>query len=586
MKVAITVRFQNSYFSGGTPQVACALSRALAASGHDVALIHPAGEADWFIDVKEYATLVAPRRAWDNSQRYDAVIEVMWELSPEDRAACAKQAIRFVHKPPMFTDLESSVYTCNPEQRSYKNLTSIWTYDFYGKDDIRYLEFMSGVPVVKAPYLWDSEALDIFVCEESVPEWSESAAKIDAMIPAGVPSAVSWCARILESNFSNTSHCLIPLSIVSEIRKQNDPVRFHVHNGETVAKHPFFTSNVAANLALPDVSGNMTARVRTPDLRREKSVFLCHQRFRPLKSYMLDALYLGIPLIHNCEIVRTLGGAYFYELNNISDAVAAWKTMAADYAAKRGYFKPNVAKIRQAALRAKFGPAALAATYNTCLITPPAPLAAVVPRVAPKDGVLRVAFANMWGDFVPTHNFFLYLLAFVGEMNGLRVVNDQTNPNVVFFGPLSEGAEARYPGVPKVYYTGENAPPSKHPDVFLNLGFQYSVEPNYIRLPLWVLEINWWGANPDKLVNPRPVELKDAMRVDPAVLDAKSKFCAFVATNPTNTNRNIAFHVLNKWRGVDSAGRLFCNMPEGAIPANRGGRRWRRVGEGGVLQEI
>ena len=57
------------------------------------------------------------------------------------------------------------------------------------------------------------------------------------------------------------------------------------------------------------------------------------------------------------------------------------------------------------------------------------------------------------------------------------------------------------------------------------------------------------------------------MRVNPATLDTKDKFCAFVATNPSNQNRNAAFQILNNWQRVDSGGRLFCNLPDGPIPA-------------------
>ena len=83
--------------------------------------------------------------------------------------------------------------------------------------------------------------------------------------------------------------------------------------------------------------------------------------------------------------------------------------------------------------------------------------------------------------------------------------------------------------------------------------------------------VNWFGGNPEKIVNPRPVSVDAATTVDPAILDKKSKFCAFVATNPNNNNRNVAFQILNSWKPVDSAGRLMCNRPEGPIPAGLGG---------------
>ena len=570
MKIAVTVRFQNSYFSGALPQVACALARTLAAAGHDVNLLYPKGEADWFVDVPTHTQNLPPRVPTGSTIRYDTVLEVVWQLSPEDRKAYANHVIYFVHYPAVFYDMESSVYHWNPLRRNFTNLSAIWTYNHFRKQDIRYLEFLSGVPVVQVPYLWDADALDAFVKECDLPFWTDSAKKVEAQIPSNVPQTVSWNARIVESNFSNASHCILPLCIVSQIRVAGDPIRVSVHNGEQVGTNEFFRTNVARNLLLPDISGNVVPRVRVPDLLREKTLFITHQRFRPIKSFLLDALYLGIPMIHNCALLKEFG-PYFYELNEIQAAVDVWADLKTDYAQSARFFAPTAAQVRRDALRQRFSVQSLSPKYNTILAQPVQSIPRALPAKSAQAADLRVAFCDMWDEFKPKYNFFMYLLAWVGKLNNIRVVNDQNSPNVVFFGPLSKGTEARYPNIPKVYFTGENAPPNTHADTFLNLGYQYAPKDDYIRLPLWILEINWFGANVDKIVNPRPVNLADCLASNPTTLASRSKFCAFVATNPSNQNRNAAFSVLNQWRHVDSGGRLFCNLPTGPIPAGLGG---------------
>lgn len=575
MRVGITIRFQNSYFSGSVPQVACALARALS-SEHTVTLLYPAGEADWFIDLHEYKSALPPIKVWAADQTYDAVIEVVWALRPSDRVQ-QPRVISLNHTPPIFHDMESCVYQWNATQRDFTNLTEIWTYDFYGADDVRYLGFLSGLPVKTIPYVWDADALDLFVAAEKIQEWSVSALSVERALPPGAPQSLSWCGRIVESNFSNTSHCVLPLNIVSEIRKRAGPIRFAVHNGEAVGKHPFFLTNISKNLLLPDLSGNMLPRVRLPDLRKEKTFFIAHQRFRPFKSYMLDATYLGFPMIHNSAILKTCGAPYYYELNQILRGVDAFRAMEADYAARRGFFAPAAAEARQKVLRAKFGPAAHAPAINSVLgasrlrsaAKPPA--AETIVGKAGKDGVLRVAFAYMWDDFQPRYNFFMYLLSWIGAQHGIAVELDESAPNLVFYGPFSAGGEAKWRGVPKVYFTGENSPPNKDPDTFLNVGFKYITDPDYVRLPLWILEINWFGADVEKLVNPKPVSVAAATKPSKALYERQRKFCAFVATNPSNPNRNAAFHILNRWRSVESGGRLFCNRPEGPLAAGRGG---------------
>jgi GR25 family glycosyltransferase involved in LPS biosynthesis len=280
-------------------------------------------------------------------------------------------------------------------------------------------------------------------------------------------------------------------------------------------------------------------------------------------------------MIHNCEKLRGLGAPYYYELNQILEAVEAWKKMSTDYASLQGFFAPGAKEKRTLALKAAFNPCEEAqhSRINTALKSKAAPLP--TPIAVQDKSTLRVAFAFMWDDFQPRHNFFMYLLSWVGSQNGIKVVLDEEKPQVVFCGPFSEKTVDRWPDVHRVYFTGENSPPDK--SAFLNIGFRYELDANYIRLPLWILEVNWWGADVDKIANPRPVPLNSALKVDPAILDSKQKFCAFVATNPSNGNRNLAFHILNAWAkesgrgGVDSGGRLFTNLPEGPLPAGRGG---------------
>jgi alpha(1,3/1,4) fucosyltransferase len=577
MKVGVTVRFLNSYFSGGSPQVACALAKALQEAKHDVTLLYPKGEQDWFMDVKGLKDSLPRRAPWDPSftEHFDAVIEVVWFFPETARLKVADHRILWVHQSPIFHDIESSVYPWNPTQRSFKNITAIMTYDLYSVQDVNYLEFLSGVQVIQVPFVWNPQALDIFCKENNVPEWRQSARQVDAMVAKDGTThpSVSWCARIVENNFSNTSHCNIPLNILTQIRVRGDPVRFNVHNGEQLQSSEFFKTNIIKNLLVPDISGSILPRIRLPDLRMEKAFIIAHQRFRPLKLFLLDALYLGIPLIHNCELLTELGAPYGYKLNQILDATAMWGQLKDDYKKGALLFDPAAHSAFNVKLVKRFSPLALSSDYNDCLkrATAPVKIPLQPSSLSVSKKELRVHFCELWSEFVPKYNFFMYLLSWIGFTNNISVVLDSKHPNLVIYGPLSKGQEKAYPGISKVWFTGENTPPPKDSDIVLSLGFQYSTSSNYIRLPLWMIEINWFGGDPAKIVNPRPVSLQAATTVDPDVINNKSKFCAFVATNPNNNNRNASFQVLNGWRKVDSAGRLFCNRPEGPIPAGLGG---------------
>lgn len=592
MRIAVTCRFQNSYFSGGLPQVAVLFGKALVAAGHEVTLLYPKGDRDWFIDVEALKAAAPPRQEVGEDMlgmqdRWDMVLEVAWSFPAEVRPRVADRIALFQHHPPMFHDMESSVYPFNNAKRDFVGVHAIWTWDHFGQQDLSYLRFLSGgKPVLTVPFTCDFDAIDCYVKETAVPAWTDSAKTMESRIPNTAPLSLSWSARIMESNASNTSHCLVPLNIVSEIRRV-DPIRFSVHNGEHVISNAFFQSNIGKNLLLPDMSGNFVPRIRMPDLCREKSVVIAHQRFRPLKRFLIDALYLGIPLIHNCVALK--GWGYWYDLNQIRDAVECWKTLTADYANQRGFFAAGAAETRKAALRSRFGYEVLTQALTKVIkeekkkmLESPGPrmrieeitttAAASQPKTAEKP-TLRVIFCDMWDQFQPEHNFFMSLFRWASTQHDFDVVYDPVTPNIMIYGPFGEmHTYAQYAKIPKVFFTGENLPPRKDHGTFLNLGYMYDPASDYIRLPLWVLEINWFGEDPAKIVNPRPLPLEDCLRAPTsAELAAKKKFCAFVATNPRCQNRNMAFHILNEWRGVDAGGRLFCNLPSGPVPAGLGG---------------
>lgn len=576
MRIGITARFQNSYFSGALPQVAVLLGKVLKQLGHDVTLLYPKGDLSWFIDVKAEEAAAPPRKEWSepaaNEKPYDLFIETTWFLPAATRPNVAHRCVLFAHYPPLFHDLESSVYPFNPIERDFANLSEIWTWSLYSQQDTKYLAFISGKPVHVLPFVWNFAATEAYLTEGSVPAWTTTAKSVEGRITGETPKSMSWCARVVESNISNTSHCLLPLNIISEIRKTAAPVRFSVHNGEYVEKNAFFQSNIAKNLLLPDLSGNFVPRIRLPDLCRDKSFIVAHQRFRPLKGYLLDALFCGIPLIHNCALLRDAGLGYFYELNQIREAVSCWKRMHTEYESGTGAFAPGALEGVRATLKEHFGLQHILEPLKSVLAEPRMQIQELNAGLSKKADVLRVHFCDMWADFNPEHNFFMSLLKWTGSQHNFEVVYDAEKPNLILYGPFGEThASPVYAGIPKIFFTGENAPASQGHDTFLNLGYQYTPDSSYIRLPLWVLEINWFGEDPALIQNPRPVPLSAALAQDPVVLEKKRKFCAFVATNPRCQNRNTAFHILNEWRGVDSGGRLFCNLPGGPIPAGLGG---------------
>ena len=183
----------------------------------------------------------------------------------------------------------------------------------------------------------------------------------------------------------------------------------------------------------------------------------------------------------------------------------------------------------------------------------------------------------MWAEFNPSYNFFTLLLSAYSPTH--TIVGGPAGPesDLVLFGPFGSTWQQLPKELPKVFFTGENTGPIEIDGVGLYLTFEhaYFAKEDRLRFPLWFLEIDWFRADIDRIKNPKPIPLLDCVRVREEDMARKSKFCAFVVSNPNNPVRNAAFQCLNQYKSVDSAGALFNTMGPilEAGPGGGGGER-------------
>ena len=187
----------------------------------------------------------------------------------------------------------------------------------------------------------------------------------------------------------------------------------------------------------------------------------------------------------------------------------------------------------------------------------------------------------MWAEFNHTHNMFLLALengiGNKASVQGVTINTLATNtvPDLVLFGPFGEEWKALPESWPKVHFTGENTSPNLSPSVKLNIGYKLPEFSNdtYLRMPLWQFEIDWFGADPSQIRNPIPLPIDVCTKsiYTSAAAPERTKFCAFVVTNPRNPIRNQAFHDLSAYKQVDSAGRLFNNIGSSIFAGLGGG---------------
>jgi len=187
-----------------------------------------------------------------------------------------------------------------------------------------------------------------------------------------------------------------------------------------------------------------------------------------------------------------------------------------------------------------------------------------------RPAAFRIGFSDMWDGFRPEYNMFTLMLQASGVKRDVIGVTEGPM-DILLFGPFGDAWKKFPTDLPKIHYTGENTEPIIRDDIRLNIGFKHldMNDGRYLRLPLWILEINWFRADAERIGNPKPISI-DACCKGSDDLESRSKFCAFVVTNPRQPMRNVAFQWLSQYKSVDSAGRLFNNVGD-TIFAGLGG---------------
>ena len=538
MKIGITVFFQHSVFSSGASQTSLALAELFSYLGHTCTFIH-VGEETWWEDITSLKPAWACVRDTDVvAGQFDRIFEVMLCPSLRTLAPC----IWIVRKAPLFYDMEACVVPYPLPKRDVTGIAETWVQeDLASTDDIQYLELLTRRPVRALPFLWSAVAIEAYRKEKPLPIWLQS-------YEEGKPFTVHIC----ETNTSSSSSCVIPICIYRESFSKG--TRLLIHNADSLKESEYFQKNVWANITGDlKMESAFVGRQRIAEIpSMQNTILFAHSRFMNIRPYILDALWCGIPVVHNSLLLKDMpfAGGYYPNNDILAGAEEAKRLM------KMWISQTQLFQLRKNILN-RFGilNESIRRRWNeACEAVQAAPPREMAPA---ENKTLRIGFSDMWQGFNPQYNFFTLLLKSTFPTYTIEV---SERPDVLIFGPFGEGWKSY--SCPKIHFTGENTGPVS--EAVLNLGFRREGENNYIRLPLWMLEIDWFGADAEKIKNPVPVP------IDPQPISMRSKFCAFIVSNPCQPIRNRAFRTICGYKEVDSAGKLY-NTVGSEIFAGLGG---------------
>jgi GR25 family glycosyltransferase involved in LPS biosynthesis len=573
MRVGISVFFQHSFFSNGCGTVALSLAKAMKELGHTAVLVNTNGTTEWFEDcqgLKGRYERVHLTQWQQGQQKFDIFIDVDGFLNPEKRRQVAEKVVIFIRKPVALGECEHTVYPIQGPVRNLRDCDAIWTWEHFGTQDTHILEVLSEKPVFRLPYTWSWEPIESHTAAH--PSWVAMA-----------KDAKTWTCHIAETNQSTMSNSTLPIVIMGYTKTHTRiPLteKYIVHNALQLNEQQFFKDNVYAHSKRDGLEAEFIGRQRVSDWRLHGKAFvLAHTRFVAVRAVLLDCLWNGIPLVHNSPWLQEFG--YYYKDNSVKGAAAAIEKMVRDYDAGSGMFATGALDATKMALAAKLSVKGAAAAWSMAMgVVGVSPLKPVAEIKAPKTELV-VGFTDLWADVNSDYNFWTLLLQEACsklrnpvKVRGIQITdaNVGDHMDVLFFGPFGDTWTRVPAAVPKVHITGENSPSRFGPGVYLNLGFDETDKSNGIyRFPLWIQYIDWFGADQERLCNPKSMPVDSVARTDLGMLRKKSKFCAFVVSNPSNSVRNEAFHTVNSYKKVDSAGRLFNNVGDALFTGIGGG---------------
>lgn len=568
MKIGIPFSSSVDLRLSGANQTAILLGEVMMALGHAVTFIDCAANS-WWADVPRIEGTVVT--SLYEAEGLDVLLDVDGKVAVEQRKM-ASQTIVFLRSFVQFMEMDATVYPEVPYvPRSMKGVSEIWCWDLLNPvETIPSIQTLFPCPIRRVPFVWSS----------SITDWMSGRAT--APVPATVPS--DWIIHVAEKNNHNTSSVVLPLVAIRELTLKNVlSAKYVCHHVDAILQNRFLKENVLDNLqahSLPVLFAPTEPFANW--LQEPCHALFSHTRFLPLRTSLIQAVWMGLPLIHNSPVLRDLHPVLaktYYKGNHIQGIMDAFQWLHANagewYAAqedlRRAIGRTWGLLVHVDAWRSltqtvfssvvpavSAAPVAVAMEKHVAFADP-----LTETRVIPALSETLIGFSDMWPGFNTNSNFI---------MDALR-----QESSIVFRGvPWSAGVEVHlliagpfgtsWKGstVPLVFFTAESHPAPEDERFRLFLTSSVKEDETHMRIPTWMTFIDWYsGATVlpgDSQDNPIRLPLHFATHVHPVPFESRSAFCAFVVSNPTCAMRNEAFQALHTHRPVTSGGALFNNI--------------------------
>jgi GR25 family glycosyltransferase involved in LPS biosynthesis len=567
LKICISYDPNADLFLSGANQTAITLGQLFSKLGYTVSLAdikNGLGKKYWWDRVArnpefELTTL-------HNAKGFDLFIDIDGYVLPSMRKRVADNSIVFLRSFLQFSELDNSVYPELPYRpRDLSGVKEVWCWDILNPSEtLDSIQTIFPCPVRCVPFIWSAWTATQFM---------------DGAVAKGAGEDSTWSVNICEKNTCNSSSCILPLVAVRELVLGNViKAKYKCYNAQTLKENRFFKENVYDNIQIGTEHLDFYSdggEAFHKMLNIKGSILFSHSRFIPLRIGLLNAIWMGLPVIHNSPVLRHINPALeemHYVGNNIKEICQRFNWFCNEGGAEKYYSDLVLNEIRRSILEFCGIDNKLEA-WNKFMKTVYFGRTATVETapLSPISGVKIIAFSDMWPGFNYNSNFIMDALR--NEARGVEFlgVNYQdlktgNKPDLLIFCPFGEVWKTVPDSVPKVFFSAENWSEPSHPSIRLFLTSSRHESEKHIRIPTWMIFIDWFSGNKELPTgtacddNPIRMPLEFAMRQHPIGFKERPDFCGFIVSNPVCGFRNDTFKVVDSYKRVNSGGALFNNI--------------------------
>jgi alpha(1,3/1,4) fucosyltransferase len=560
LTIAISYYPDDDLFFSGKNQTALLLTELFTQLGHHVSLIH-AKQTDtmWW---KDYPTLShIPTLLLRHASNFDYFIDIDGLIHPDSRNRVSKRSIVFLRTFVQFSEMDQSVYFEDSYvPRYFDQLYEIWCWDLLNPiETLDSIQTLFSCPLRTVPFVWSPTVMDHFKKPKT-----------------GQPQGISyWKIHVAEKNKENTSSSILPLVAIHELVFKNIIyAKYFVHNMERIQENKFLKENVFDNIELSKLPIEFVPKQAYHEWTEHDVILFSHSRFVPIQLRLLQAIWLGIPVIHNSPILQELHPVLrdmFYHGNQVDQICQTFLHVSCNYQA----FYQALPDI-QATILQRWSISSQLTSWNTIsqqletnLSTVSTETGSTVSRIPLKSKII-VSFSDMWPGFNYNHNFIIDALRHEIKQQGLSstvegvLYSKDSQPDLVIFGPYSTEWRDIPSSIPKIYFSGENWTVPDDSSISLYLTSSRKEDDKHIRIPTWMTFIDWYSDSKELPSNhednPIRIPLHFAMTPHSIPFENRSEFCGFVVSNPVCGFRNETFQRINEYKRVNSGGHLYNNI--------------------------